>query len=72
MARADEMVKQQVSLNPCQPVPSSSLLLSSLELRDAKVYEPEMRALLGTASHFCEVNRQVVPSSLGSGPGRDH
>ena len=32
-----------------------SLLLSSLELSDAKVYEPELRALLGTASHFCEV-----------------
>jgi len=32
-----------------------SLLLSSLELRDTKVYEPQMRALLGTASHFCKV-----------------
>ena len=32
---------------------SSSLLLSSLELRDTKVYEPYIRALLGTASHFC-------------------
>ena len=30
-------------------------LLSSLEFSDAKVYEPCMRALLGTASHFCEV-----------------
>jgi len=28
---------------------SSSLLLSSLELSDEKVYEPEIRALLGTA-----------------------
>jgi len=34
---------------------SSSLLLSSLELSDTKVYGPEMRTLLGTASHFCEV-----------------
>jgi len=34
---------------------SSSLLLSSLELSDTKVYEPSIRALLGTASHFCEV-----------------
>jgi len=32
---------------------SSALLLSSLELRDTKVYEPQIRALLGTASHFC-------------------
>ena len=32
--------------------PSSSLLLSSLELSDTQVYEPEIRALLGTASHF--------------------
>jgi len=38
---------------------SSSLLLSSLELSDAKVYEPEMRALRGTASHFC------VPIAFG-------
>ena len=33
----------------------TSLLLSSLELSDTKVYEPQIRALLGTASHFCEV-----------------
>ena len=26
-----------------------------LELLDARVYEPQIRALLGTASHFCEV-----------------
>ena len=31
---------------------SPFLLLSSLELSDTKVYEPEIRALLGTASHF--------------------
>jgi len=34
---------------------SSSLLLSRLELSDTKVYEPQIRALLGTASHFCEL-----------------
>ena len=33
----------------------SSLLLSSLESSDTKVYEPSIRALLGTASHFFEV-----------------
>ena len=33
----------------------SSLLLSSLELSDTQVYEPFIQALLGTASHFCEV-----------------
>ena len=31
-------------------VPSSSLLLSSLELSDTNVYEPQMRARLGTAA----------------------
>ena len=35
--------------------PSSSSSLSSLELSDTKVYETEIRALLATASHFCEV-----------------
>ena len=34
---------------------SSSLLLSSLELSGTKVYEPKIRALLGTAAHFCQV-----------------
>jgi len=32
---------------------ASSLFLSSLELSDTKAYEPLIRALLGTASHFC-------------------
>ena len=36
---------------------SSSLLLPSLELSDTDVYEPEIRAHLGTASHFCAVNQ---------------
>jgi len=39
----------------CGCPPSSSLLLSSLELSGTKVYEPQIRALLGTASHLCEV-----------------
>ena len=33
----------------------SSLSLSNLELNDTKIYEPSIRALLGTASNFCEV-----------------
>ena len=33
---------------------SSSLLLSSLELSDATIYEPQIRALLETAPHFCQ------------------
>ena len=32
-----------------------SVLLSSLELSHANIYEPKIRALLGTAAHFCEV-----------------
>ena len=47
---------------------SSSLLLSSLELSDSQVYVPETRALLGTASHFCEV--VVLKSSPRSTPSR--
>ena len=39
----------------------SSLLLSSLELSDAQVYEPYIRARLGTAAHLCEV---VVPKFI--------
>ena len=34
---------------------SSSVLLSSLELSDTKVHGPQIRALLETASHFCQV-----------------
>ena len=33
---------------------SSSLLLSSLELSDTKVYEPKIQALFGTALQFCD------------------
>ena len=42
----------------------SSLLLSSLELSDTEVYEPSIRARLGTAAHFCEVplgRREELP-----------
>ena len=34
-------------------------LLSSLELSDAKVYEPHMQALLGTTSNFSKLDRFV-------------
>ena len=54
---------------------SSSLLLSRLQLSDTQVYEPSMRALLGTASHFCELivlklrtgAREQLPLHLGDG-----
>jgi hypothetical protein len=53
---------------------SSSLSLSSLDLSDTHVYAPGKRALLGTASHFCEVlvlklrtapNRSTAVAGLG-------
>jgi len=40
---------------------SSSLLLSSLELSDTKVYEPSIRARLGTAAHFCGMEFSHAP-----------
>ena len=43
----------------------SSLLLLSLELSDTKVYKPSVRALLGTASRFCEVVGQMCWTGLG-------
>jgi len=54
---------------------SSYLLLSSLEWSDAKVYEPSIRARLGTAAHFCEVvvlklrqvvKREPLPNEAGT------
>ena len=39
---------------PCRVSSSPSSLLSSLELSDKKVDEPQIRARLGTAAHFCE------------------
>ena len=38
----------------CIWLSSLSVLLSSLELSTTTIYEPYMRALLGTAPHFCE------------------
>ena len=47
-------------------LPSPSFpLLSGPELSDTKVYEPQMRALLGTTSHFCEeivLESRTVPN----------
>ena len=34
---------------------SAALLLPGLELSHTKVYAPQIRGLLGTSSHFCEV-----------------
>ena len=48
-----EIVTEEVTDD--EAASSSSSLLSSLELSDTTIYEPEIRALLGTASHFCEV-----------------
>ena len=41
-----------------------------LELSDTKVYEPDIRALLGTASHYCEavvLKSRAVPSGTALG-----
>ena len=45
------MVQGEQLVRP--PSSSSSLLLASLELGDTTIYEPWMRALLGTALQFC-------------------
>ena len=45
-----------------------SLLLSSLELSDTKVYEPYIRALLGTAAHFLFLNG-LTPRQVNIGNG---
>ena len=54
---------------------ASSLLLSSLELSDASIYEPCIRALLGTAPHFCEavvfqLRTAPLPPTLTIRPNR--
>ena len=54
---------------------SSSLSFSSLELSDTQVHAPEIQALLGTASHFCEVvalkmRTAVPPRRTGHDPRR--
>ena len=48
-------VETTLSLVPA----SSSLLPFSVQLSDTQVYEPDIRALLKTSAHFCE----VVPAS---------
>ena len=45
----------------------SPLLLSSLELSDAKVYELQIRALFETAQQFCEAVRGYGSGGDGSG-----
>ena len=54
--------------------PSCSLLRSSLELSDTKVYEPYIRALLGTDSHFLAANRdeEDLPPAAFQNPGSAH
>ena len=49
-----ERCVHRVRPQPATPS-SSSLLLSSLELSDTTLYEPQIRARLGTTAHFCEV-----------------
>ena len=51
---------------------SFTLLLSSLESSDAKVYEPYIRALLGAASQFCGVVvlKSRTPPRTDSGRAR--
>ena len=49
-----EAMRQLENLSAPKVSSSSSALLSSLEQSDTKVYEPWIRALLGTASQFFE------------------
>ena len=50
---------------------SSSLLLSSLDLSDTRIYEPSIRALLGTARHFCSaVVLKLIIVPLGTALSR--
>ena len=50
---------------------SLCLLLSSLEFSDTHVYQPEIRGLLGIASHFCKVValelKCVIHASISNG-----
>ena len=45
----------------------SSLLLSRLEFCGTQVYEPQIRARLGTAAHFCDdsVRQHLGVEALG-------
>jgi len=47
---------------------SSSLFLSSLELSDTKVYEPQIRARLGTASPAQNTPSSSLPLQVPEGP----
>ena len=50
-----EDISMWITVLSPNPFPSSSsVLFSSPELSDTRVHEPQLRALLGTASHFCE------------------
>ena len=49
-----------VRLGSSTSLSASSSLLWSLELSGTQVYEAKTRALLGSASHFCE----IVPACL--------
>ena len=53
-----------------QHASSSSLLFSSLKLSDTKVFEPQIRTLLGTASHFSEVVLLKLRTACFSRPPR--
>ena len=53
-------------------VRSSSLLLSSLQLGDEKVYAPYIRAQLGTAAHICrgvQASERFALGGFGGGGG---
>ena len=47
------MVRTALSYDHASSFSSSSLLLSILNLSDPTIYEPQVRALLGPALHFC-------------------
>ena len=52
--------------------PNFFFITLGLELSDTKVYEPEIRALLGTASHSCEavvLESRIVPGGTALGLG---
>ena len=50
-------------VRPVPPNPSLHYCSLSLELSDTQVYEPEIRALLGTPSNFCDVVPLPPPST---------
>ena len=56
-------------MDPLRLTGFSSLLLSSLELSDTKVYAPQIRALLGTASHFDSQPKTILEMDYPYTPG---